>query len=147
MHAGIRYSMPDQFEIEVGPQDRVIVDYRRTVIQGLGQWGRFVEGIASNVFEDFCHYMGTALFVSFSKQIVWQVRLQEFGVEGTTESAVVNPKQLPVRLRVFLPDGNKGRMYAKSGYPAKLWWDKPHARIVEMSNQVLQAHGRLDDAS
>jgi hypothetical protein len=146
VHAGVRYSMPDQFEIEAGPQQRVVVDYQRTVIAGLARWGSLVEGIDVKVWDDFCHYLSTVLFVSFLKSIVWQVRAQEMSVEGTSSGIVVNPRQLPVRLRVFLPDGNLGRMRLRAGYPAKLWWDEPHPKICGMANKVLKAKGRIEDA-
>jgi hypothetical protein len=71
--------------------------------------------------------------------------LQFINVEGTDESAVVQPHNLPVRLCVFLPDGNRGRMFVKGGYPAKLWWDRPHEKIKEMSEAVLKCRGRIED--
>jgi hypothetical protein len=148
VHAGVGYSMPDQFEIEAGEQKRLLVDYQRTVVAGLGRWGRYVEGLATEVWDDFCHYLSTVLFVSFTKQVVWQVSAQAINVEGTADvGAVVRPRQLPVRLTVFLPDGNRGRMNVKGGYPAKLWWNKPHQRIVEMSDMVLKCQGRIESGS
>ena len=144
VHAGVEYSMPDQFELEAGEQDRLIVDYQRTVIGGLGRWGRFVEGIHQSVWEDFCHYLGTVMFFSHEKQVVWQIRAQDINVEGTTQSAVFDSRRLPVRLRVLLPDGNRRRMFVKGGYPAKLWWDKPHPRMVAAAQAILSCRGRID---
>ncbi len=147
VHAGVRYSMPDQFEIEAKPQNRIAVDYQRMVIGGLGAWGRFVEGIDVEVWEDFCHYLSTCMFVDSGKrQLVWQIRWKDIGVEGTTPQAVVDPKNLPVRMRVFMPDGNRCRMNVKAGYPAKLWWSKPHPTLVEASKKILSCKGRIDHA-
>lgn len=147
VHAGVRYSMPDQFEIEAGKQDRVIVDYQRVVVSGLGSWGTIIEGISSNVWDDFCHYLSTVLFVSAEKKLVWMIRSHDLDVEGTRDSEhIVSPDHLPVRLKVFLPDGNKGRMFVKGGYPAKLWMDKPHPEIRQMADKVLNCHGRIEDA-
>lgn len=146
-YAGVGYSMPDQFEIEAGPQDRIVVDYQRTVIGGVKRWGPFVEGIATAVWEDFCHYMSTVMFVSFAKGIVWQVRTHDISVEGTSSNLIVDPDNLPVQLRIFLPDGNMGRMFAKGGCPAKLWWDDPHPVMVEAARKILSHKGRIEDAS
>lgn len=143
---GVGYSMPDQFELEAGEQKRVVVDYQRTVIGSLGKWGRFVEGINSAVWDDFCHYMSTALFVSFTRKLVWQVRSHAIDVEGTaSRDSIVSSNKLPVRLTVFLPDGNRGRLNVRGGYPAKLWWDKPHPTIVEMSKTILSCGGNIND--
>lgn len=147
VHAGIGYSLPDQFELEAGDQNRIIVDYQRTVIGGLGKWSSYIEGISLNVWEDFCHYLNTCLFVSLLKSVVWQIRSQFVNVEGTDESSVIRPNDLPVRLCVFMPDGNKGRMCVKGGYPAKLWWEKSHPEVFEMSKIVLECKGRIEDAS
>lgn len=145
VHAGVGYSMPDQFELEAGSQDRLIIDYQRTVIGGLKKWGHFVEGIRNKVYEDFCHYLSTVMFVSVPKNVVWQIRAQDINIEGTDAQVVIDPKRLPVRLRVFLPDGNRGRMFIKSGYPAKLWWDRPNATIIEAATAILRCHGRIED--
>lgn len=142
--AGIRYSMPDQFEIEAGPQDRILVNYQRIIINGLGAWGKFVEGISNEVWEDFCHYMSTVGFLNLKKRLYWQVRWQDIDLEGTNDNFILNPTSLPVKVRVFLPDGNKGRMFLKAGYPAKVWWDKPHHKIVEAANKLFKTEGKLD---
>lgn len=147
VHARVGYSLPDQFEIEAGPVPRLVVDYQRTIIGGIGDWGRYVEGIANEHWDNFCHYLSTVMFLSRPKQLVWVVRAQDLDVEGTAVSDIVTSNALPVRLKVFLPDGNKGRMYMRGGYPAKLWWEKPHKKIVEMSQDVLTCEGRIDDAS
>ncbi len=145
VHAGVAYSMPDQFELEAGPQDRILVDYQRVVIGGLGRWGHFIEGMHKDVWEDFCHYLGTVMFYSERREVIWFIRPQEINMEGTKNNTVVDPSRLPVRLRVFLPDGNKGRMYIKSGYPAKLWWNKPHAKVIEAAEAVVACKGRIED--
>jgi len=148
VHAGVMYSMPDQFEIEAGEQDRVLVNYQRTIINGLGSWGNLVEGISSNVWDDFCHYLSTVLFVSFDKKLVWMARSHDLDVEGTDNSGrILSPGRLPVRLKVFLPDGNRGRMFIKGGCPAKLWMDKPQREICKMADKILNCHGRIEDAS
>lgn len=148
VHGGIGYSMPDQFEIEAKEQRRLVVDYQRTVIGSLGRWGSIVEGIDREVWDDFCHYLSTCMFVDFGKrQIVWQVRAQEIDVEGTRPTAIVDPSKLPVRLRVFMPDGNHGRMFVKGGLPAKLWWGGAHPKVVSAAKTILKCHGRIDHAS
>lgn len=144
VHAGVGYSVPDQFELEAGNQDRLIVDYQRIVIGGLARWGQFVEGIRREVWEDFCHYVGTVLFYSHEKGVVWQIRSQDINVEGTAQQMIIDPKRLPVQLRVFLPDGNLGRMCIKAGCPAKLWWDDPHPRMVAAAKTILQCRGKID---
>lgn len=147
VYAGVRYSLPDQFEAEAGAQDRILVDYRREVIGGLGNWSGLIEGIRVGAFEDFCHYLSTLLFVSVPRKIVWQLRQQDIAIESTDAAAVIAARRAPVRISVFLPDGNRGRMRLTTGLPAKLWWDKPHNKILEMSKQVLGVCGRIEDAS
>lgn len=145
VHAGVRYSMPDQFEAESGEQDRILVDYRRTVISGLGKWGALIEGIRNETWPAFCRYLMTVLFTSINKELVWFIRSQQIDVEGTDASVIITPGGLPVQLTVFLPDGNKARMRLKGGYPAKLWWDKPQANIVEAAGAILRCKGKIEN--
>ena len=71
---------------------------------------------------------------------------QHIEVEGTRPSVLLDEHKLPVHLRVFLPDGNRGRLHVKGGLPAKLWWGPPHPKMVEASSIILQYHGRIDHA-
>ena len=144
VYAGVSYSMPDQFEIEAGPQDRILVDYQRDVIGGVGKWGRYIEGISTTVWEDFCHYLGTVMFYAEHKGLVWFIRHQEINLEDTSNKAIIDPSRLPVRLHVFMPDGNKGRMFAKAGAPATLKWLDAHPKVVEATKIVMSKKGRID---
>jgi len=147
VYGGIGHSLPDQFEIEAGERKRIIIDYQRTVIGGLGRWGSIIEGIEQTAWEPFCRFLFSCLFVdSGPRQIVWQIRAQHIEVEGTRPSVLLDEHKLPVHLRVFLPDGNRGRLHVKGGLPAKLWWGPPHPKMVEASSIILQYHGRIDHA-
>ena len=147
VHAGVHYSLPDQFEIEAGPQKRIVVDYQRQVIGNVGKWSSIVEGIDIEAWDDFCHYLTTVMFVSQIKGIIWQLRYHDIDVEGTKVMSIVDPQKLPVRVRAFLPDGNKGRMQLKAGYPAKLWWDRPHQALVAAAEKILKVRGHIEDES
>lgn len=145
VYAGVRFSIPDQFELEAGTKKRLVVDYQKTVLDNLGRWGQFVEGIEKDAWEPFCRYLTTLLFMSAQKRLVVQIRSKELCVEGTQQK-IVTPGSAPVYVRVFMPDSNKARMTVKPGHPATLHWINPHPKIVEMADAILTCHGRIEDA-
>lgn len=144
VHAGISYSMPDQFEHEAGTSvDRFVIDYQQTIIGGLGRWGQFIEAMAHEPWEVFFKYMATAAFASFEKKKVWFTRWHVLKVAEASDSNIITSSADTIRLFVFLPDGNAGRMHASGGLPAKLWWEDPHHKIVEGANKILNVRGNL----
>lgn len=143
VHAKVNYSMPDQYEKENGQKQRIVVDYRRVIIDGLGKWGQIVEGIERGAWLEFSQFVMSSLFVSLEQSLVWQSRYQNIGLEGTA-SRIAAPGRLPVSLWVFAPDGNRGRMIVKTGCPATLHWTPPNPKIVQMAEIVLKCKGRID---
>lgn len=146
VHAGIGCSIPDQFEIEAGERERIVVDYQRTVIDSLGDWGSYIEGIHRSVWDDFCHYVTTLMFVSVGRRVLWQIRWFDIAIESTTARSIIRPSDTPVRLCVFVPDGNCGRMNVVTGAPAALKWERPHALMRNVAEKVFSCKGHIEDA-
>ena len=143
--ANVNYSLPDQFEGEFGEKERIIVDYQREVIGGLGAWGSLIEGIDETAWDDFCKYVMTTMFISRAKGLIWQVRYKEIDVEDPIERTIVNTASLPIRLRIFLPDGNKARMAVRAGCPAKLRWIAPQQDMIDAAKAILSCKGKLNE--
>lgn len=142
VYGGIACSILDHFEMEHGARDRVLVDYQRVIIQGLGRWGQFVEGIANSSWDQFCHYVTSLGFYSQQRGLYWQIYSRILGLEDPS-ARIIDPRKLPVRMQVFLPDGNRNRLCIVSGLPATLWWDQPQPLITEAGSRILTQHGQL----
>lgn len=146
VHAGIAYSIPDQFELEAGIQDRVIIDYRKTVISGVYNWGRYVEAINLEAWDAFAGYVSTLGFYSANKNLVWFTHSRIIDVEDIGEDLILTSSALPARVQVFLPVGNKGKLNIVPGLPAKLVWDTAPSHIVDCAQKILTSRGRIDRA-
>lgn len=155
VYAGIGVSLPDQYEMLNGQVKRFIVDYQRTVFEGLGGWGTYIEAIETvpypkewkdevgntvkvqgSVWEDFCDFLQTCGFVDEKREIYWQTWARPISVERP-ESRIVSPSDAQVTVMVVMPDGNKGRLNVKPGLPARFYWEKPKPQIVETANKAF----------
>lgn len=149
MYAGVSYSLPDQFEIEAGQQDRLVVDYRRDLISGLGNWGHYLEAMPLDVWESFSHYMLTSGFFSVGKRIAWFVAPTPLRIADISKPGeIVSTAQIVLPITVFLPTGNRGKLVLSPGMPvgspATLSWNKADDNVVEAAEKLLSRKGRID---
>jgi hypothetical protein len=151
--AGIGISLPDQFEMLTERRRRIIVDYQRKIFRGLGGWGSLIEGIETapggkSKYDDktndldtstwtaFCAFLQTCGFTDVKKRTYWQTWAQPIALERP-EQSIVQSSDRHVLVMVIMPDGNRGRLNVKPGFPAEFYWEPPRAEIIQTAEKAF----------